>query len=372
MKKKLLIVGGFPTQNNTVFGGVVTDCKVLSQSILRDNFEMYTLDSTQKSNPPPIALTRLFLSIKKNILFAKILFFSRPHIVMLFVSPGLSLLEKGFMSLLARVASASVFLYPVGGAIVLQYDKSLFNKLIITFCFKSSSFILCQGEFWYIFCKKRLHISDSGLAIIDNWIADEQKLNYGLTKNLTKNDSQFKILFMGWLEKTKGIFDLLESLKYLVEHFDVLLMVCGSGSENDAAQKYVQDNGLDKYVKFYGWVSGDAKIEVLNRADLFVLPSWSEGLPNSIIEAMCFKIPVISCNVGSIPDHFENYRDIIFNAPKDVSALSKSIEQLILNEKLRVQIAINGYNLVKDKFSSEKSIKKLSAIFQKATNDIIA
>ena len=100
-KHKILIVGGFPSADNKIFGGIVTSCVTLIRSSFSQKFEVLTVDSTQKSNPiPPLFIRSYFASIRILSFLIKLIL-HRPKVVILFPAIGASLLEKGLMSWMA-------------------------------------------------------------------------------------------------------------------------------------------------------------------------------------------------------------------------------------------------------------------------------
>ena len=134
-----------------------------------------------------------------------------------------------------------------------------------------------------------------------------------------------RLLFLGLLDQQKGIYDLLQVLADHKEEFEgrVLLNVGGNG---DVAifENTVKKMGLEKLVIFHGWVSGDKKKELLLNSDVFILPSYVEGLPMAILEAMTYGLVIVSTTVGAIPEVIsQDYGYLI--APGDQEALLDSL-----------------------------------------------
>ncbi|PDP65507.1 glycosyltransferase family 4 protein [Porphyromonas gingivalis] len=112
-----------------------------------------------------------------------------------------------------------------------------------------------------------------------------------------------RLLFLGLLDQQKGIYDLLQVLADHKEEFEgrILLNVGGNG---DVAtfENTVKKMGLEQLVAFHGWVSGDKKKELLLNSDVFILPSYAEGLPMAVLEAMAYGLVIVSTIVGAIPE----------------------------------------------------------------------
>lgn len=124
-----------------------------------------------------------------------------------------------------------------------------------------------------------------------------------IVKEVNRSLETFNLLYLGVIGQRKGIYDILKALKDNQEKFEkkVRLRV-GGNQEEDKLMAYINDNGLQNMVTFEGFVSGDKKIECLNWADVYILPSFNEGLPIGILEAMAYGHPIISTPVGGIPE----------------------------------------------------------------------
>ena len=105
-------------------------------------------------------------------------------------------------------------------------------------------------------------------------------------------------------------------------------------------------------------------ISHLKSSDVFVLPSWYEGMPNSLIEALASGLPSICSSVGIIPDYIINNVNGLLVQPKNKLNLEKTIEKTINDINLRKKLSKNGVNLAESFFSEDISLKKLSDIIK--------
>lgn len=145
-----------------------------------------------------------------------------------------------------------------------------------------------------------------------------------------------QLLFLSRMEKTKGVFELLEAFRRLSREFpDLHLTMAGEGSALDGARQWCLEHNL-ALVNFPGHVVGEEKLGLLHMAHIYVLPSYSEGMPLSLLEAMAAGLAVVCREVGAIPDFFEEGRMgrlCKSNAPDE---LAEKIKALIENrEELR-------------------------------------
>ena len=119
------------------------------------------------------------------------------------------------------------------------------------------------------------------------------------------------------------------------------------------------------FVKFIGWVSGAEKEKYLNECGILVLPSYYEGFPVSIIEAMLRRSAVVASCVGGIPDIIDDGIDGLLVPAKDTKALRERLTKLIDDNDLAKELGINGQKKVIENYSVEENIKRLMEIYSK-------
>ena len=148
------------------------------------------------------------------------------------------------------------------------------------------------------------------------------------------------VLFLGEIGKRKGIYDLLEALtKYKELYGNNIQLIIGGNGEVEKVKSYILEKHLKDIVEYKGWVSGNDKVHLLNSADIFVLPSYNEGLPISILEAMGYGIPVITTPVGGIPEVIIDGENGLLVSPGDVDGLFNAILELAKDTSLRKKMS---------------------------------
>lgn len=171
-------------------------------------------------------------------------------------------------------------------------------------------------------------------------------------------------LFLGALIQRKGVLDLLEAVKQMigqgVSHF--CLLIAGSGIEEQRLKEYVRINGLQEYVEFLGWVAKEQKSELLRKSDVLVLPSYNEGLPIAILEAMSYGLPIISTNVGSIAEAVKTNGFLI--KPGDVESLAHTMIQLTNDSALWKEKSNESRNICEKRFSEEVFFEAVEKIYR--------
>jgi len=363
-KPKILVVGAFPPPNSLIVGGIVTTCKGLLAPKFSNQFILTLIDSTQRSNPPPIFLLRFVFAMRRIIKYIIKLLVKQPDAVLLFTSLNASVAEKGLMAWLARLKRTPVLLFPRGAELISVVQKNFWQRMWIKPAMRGATYLLCQGPAWQRFAVSDLGFNLERTKIIQNWTATPELLQVGHQRVRSANLARTKILFLGWLEKEKGIFQLLEACKILSHHHNFVLTIAGRGSGEAQARSYVNENNLEHSVEFAGWVHNREKIQLLANADILVLPSWAEGFPNAIIEAMAAKVAVIVTSVGNVPDMLQHRQQALIIPPKDVNSLSFSLCELLENSHFRWQLAERGFIYAQEHFSSKKVIEQLAAFIK--------
>lgn len=367
MKKKLLLVGAFPSENLKIYGGIVTCCRALLSSSFSSRYDLELIDSTQISNPPPNYFTRSRIAFIRFICYLSRLLTGDADLIMIFMSGSISsIIEKGIMAWLAKIFfNKPVLIFPRGGRLIDLAKASIFYKFWISKMLQGGTFFLCQGPAWQEFAID-IGYNYKNTSIIYNWTASQSLLKIGEMRDAIKSRRTHHVLFLGWLEINKGIFDLLQALLNLSPEYDFKLKIAGRGHAEGSAKKYVSQNNMDNFVEFVGWVDDEAKHLVLAEADILVLPSWAEGFPNVIIEAMAAKVAVVVSAVGNIPGIIDNNNQALLVQPKNPLMLQKALGRLFDDTHFCNSLAHRGHVFAKNNFSVEPAVEKLSTIIDSA------
>lgn len=184
-----------------------------------------------------------------------------------------------------------------------------------------------------------------------------------VTKRVKRSTDILNLLYLGVIGQRKGIYDILNALKDNKEMFEgkVVLRI-GGNQEEEKLQACINEYGLQGMVKFEGFVSGEKKIECLNWADVYILPSFNEGLPIGILEAMSYRHPIISTPVGGIPEVVKDGVNGIMVTPGNVQEIAKAISAFVGDKKLVEEYGMHSIELVKP-YLPETVFATLSEIY---------
>jgi glycosyltransferase involved in cell wall biosynthesis len=356
------VVGAFPPPGRAVYGGVITYCRALERSSLPTRVELTLVDTTQTAHPPPPAVVRAWLALKRMFSYLGALERARPDAVILFVAAGMSVADKGAMGWYARLRGVAVLMLPCGGPVLDACRRSRAVRLWVKCAFAGGRMILCQGQAWHRFAVDMMGFAPDAAPILPPWTATRELLDVGRARG--PRTAAPRALFAGWLDREKGIAELLEACRELAVQQRFTLYLAGEGNMSETARAFVAEHKLEDTIRFCGWLSEDKLREQYAEADVFVLPSWSEGLPNAMIEAMAAGLAIIATPVGNIPDVIADGRSGLLVPPRDVVALHGALARLLADAELRRALGNAAHELAAQQFGVEPAVDRIIAAAQ--------
>lgn len=219
--------------------------------------------------------------------------------------------------------------------------------------------IIALSDWWRQWFENTFNITN--VIIIKNVITEPHIHNI--------DHKGFVLLFLGLLGQNKGIYDLLDVLADNKNFFEgnIELLIGGNG-ETEKVKKIISDKDLTGIVKYEGWVSGIEKEYLLNMADAFILPSYHEGVPISILEAESYSLPIISTNVGGIPEIVKDGVNGFLVTPGDKPNILKAIERLSSDKALATRMGKKSYDIAKEHLPNFVE-KRLDALYRELLRD---
>jgi len=356
----LLIVGAFPPPGSVIIGGIATSCRVLLESSLPARARLTLVDSSQASNPPPGLVVRALRALRRLCIFVAMFERRRPQVVALFSSPGASTAEKGVMGWYARLRGRAVLLLPRGVPPAAQAPTWLVRRAR-ALAFGGATRVVCQGAAWQDFATRSLGLAPDAAPVLVNWTATPDLIAIGRARAL-RVAGPVRLLYLGWVERDKGILDLLEACLVLAKQSDFTLDVVGAGHALAEARQWILEHGLAGRITCHGWLHGPEKLQRLAQADVLALPSWAEGLPNAMIEAMACKLACVVTSVGNIPATIGSSGAALLVPPKDVAALARALQRVVDDVALRHGLADAGHALAEREFGVERAVDRLLSI----------
>lgn len=236
----------------------------------------------------------------------------------------------------------------------------------------------CSGN--EAFVRRVLDRADRIVALSDSWQAYfSQTLGYSnvsVVHNIIAPpavqelppDGRIHALFLGRLCREKGIYDLVDAVVALPQEVRNRLTVHIGGSGEEAEMTAaIHQAGLNDCFVMEGWVDGPKKTTLLNRADFFVLPSYIEGLPISVLEAMSHRLPILATPVGGIPEIVGADNGLLVE-PGNVAALSDAIARLVADAPLRRRMGEASWQKVQP-YLPENIERELTRLYTELLNE---
>jgi glycosyltransferase involved in cell wall biosynthesis len=163
-----------------------------------------------------------------------------------------------------------------------------------------------------------------------------------------------RLLFLARLEREKGILELLVAFAELRRRgHDAVLTVAGEGGARPEVQGFMDAHPhLRPFITLTGDVRGRLKLEILRSHDIYCFPSYSEGMPTSVLEAMMLGLPVVVTNVGALADFFEPGRMGVLVPVQDSGALADALDALIKDPQARIRMQEYNRDFARSRFSA--------------------
>ncbi|MBF0216420.1 MAG: glycosyltransferase family 4 protein [Candidatus Omnitrophica bacterium] len=178
------------------------------------------------------------------------------------------------------------------------------------------------------------------------------------------NNKFLRILFLARLELNKGVIESIDAFSELINSgYKASLTICGDGVAMKAAKSRAGELGLSDKIVFTGYVKGELKKKYFAENDVFCFPTYYEGMPNCVLEAMAFGMPVITCSVGGIKDFFKDGEMGYFVKVRDSRSVALALQKLIEDKNKIFSMGKYNHSYALEYFLSSNVAKRLLAIY---------
>lgn len=174
------------------------------------------------------------------------------------------------------------------------------------------------------------------------------------------------VLFLSRIERDKGVYHVIETHRILLkQHPRVTLTIAGTGSELARAKQFARRERIPG-VRFLGYVEDQAKEAAYRDADIFYFPSfYGEGMPNAVLEAMAYGVPVVTRPVGGLGDFFENEKMGFVSDSRDPAEFAELIGALVVDERRRREMGGFNRSYAERRFKASGVAKRLYDIYDR-------
>lgn len=353
-KKKVCMV----VQDKRVKGGIAAVISGYYGSKLEQDFDVIYVESYKDGSK----FTKILKGFGGYLKFIKVLLVDHPDIVHIHSSFGPSFYRKLPFIYMSSWAKKPIVNHIHGADFDGFYIKAKRRKQdLIRATYNKCTVLIALSDEW----KEKLSkiVAPEKIEIVENYsILHEDALKARLTR--TPNNI---VLFLGEIGKRKGCYDIPAVAAEVVEAVpDVQFVLAGSGSmaDENAVKELVKKYRISNHMIFPGWVRGKEKDKLLREADLFFLPSYNEGMPMSVLDAMGYGVPIVSTNVGGIPKIVHDGENGYCCDAGDVASFAKAIIELLESRKTLQKFGLNSYKMVKRDYSLESHIEKIKNIYK--------
>jgi glycosyltransferase involved in cell wall biosynthesis len=351
-KPRILIVGPvFPNG-----GGVGMVNKIILETDLRDEFDLYHLDTDRGRTGPgkegTLALVNFWLFIRQFFRLGWLFFSKRPQIMHQSITWGASFWKETSFILLARICRIKTVGHIHGSQLdtqILQANPA--HRWFIRVALGIPDRLIVLSEYWRDLLLRSIN-PKLPLVIIPNTV-DPTIAEVSDRMDFETGKERCVILFLGWICVRKGVLDAIKSIPIVLREVPEVCFVFGGAIEPglhqervkkacDLAREYPQ-------VSFPGMVIGIEKLTLLAQASIFILPSYHENLPVAILEAMAMGLPVVTTAISGIRETIEDSRNGFLIQPGDYLALAERIIRLAKDSGLRQSMGkVNNAKFRKD------------------------
>lgn len=185
-----------------------------------------------------------------------------------------------------------------------------------------------------------------------------------LRNDLAQSRDSHTLLFLGRLGKRKGIHVLLHALVKVREDYPGVRLLCGGDGDLEEVRALAHELGIESNVEILGWIDEERRSELMRSACVYVLPSYAEGLPMSVLEAMSAGLPVVTTPVGGIPDAITDGAEGLLVPPGDAEALAGALCRLLGDPSLRAAMGSRGRARFDACYDASVVLPRLEAMYR--------
>jgi glycosyltransferase involved in cell wall biosynthesis len=267
-------------------------------------------------------------------------------------------------------------------------DSSYYRKMYFVYVsrmFQKKIVIHQHGgdfsTFYYKQCSKRqqarinrnLNYADKFIVLTNEWrkffsdIVDNEKLivlpnAVSVPESYDKYYDNIDMLFLGRLCRDKGLYELFEATSNLHPKYPKLHLYLGGTWEDEDIHREMEKH--NDCITWLGWVDGERKDKLLRKCSIYVLPSYYEGMPVSVLEGMAYGCVPVVTYVGGIKDMIEDEKEGIFVEAKSTESLMKGLIKAIGSKERREMIGRNARSKVINQYEIHGNINKLLSIYE--------
>lgn len=334
-----------------VKGGIASVVNGYREHDFGSKYEISYIESYRNGNK----WKKLFKALRGYFAFFKEMIRNKPDIVHIHSSFGPSFYRKIPFIYMACLWGVPVINHIHGADFKAFYqDAFAYKKKWIKKVYGKCQILIALSEEWK--SNLELVVPSEKVVVIEN---------YCKIPDLSGIRKKRQILFMGEIGKRKGCYDIPEIYGRSLEQAEKIPLVMAGDGELAEVKKAFAKRGLLEDVSFPGWVRGTEKDRLLRESGIFLFPSYYEGMPMAVLEAMAYGMAVVTTKVGGIPQLVEDNVSGYLCEPGNIEEISQRLSELSENADMRKQMGEKAREKVSLDYSIESHIEKLIEIYGK-------
>ena len=364
MKKNVIVIG----PNPDLFGGISQYVSGILSSSLKEKYNLIHCEVGIGKEGKPGLISALMRMFKQLYSMYLILINKKIDLVHIHTASRRSFWRYFTFIFLLKIMDTKIVLHMHGAKFKEFYSgHSFIGKYIICSIIEICDSMILLSKVWHSFFDKIVPSVVKDVIEPTVEMAQENFVNLDKASKLRDNTNIVKVLYFGGLSERKGLKVIIEASRFLRNKNKISLIIAGAvqNSEISLVRDLINNSkDLGDRFKIKYNVSKEEKTDLFLESHIYILPSYAEGLPATLIEAMSFQLPVITTPVGSIPEIINKENGILVK-PGDSKGLADAIVNLSENPVLRKKMgssnrfkAINNYNYL-------KMFKNIASVYQK-------
>ena len=307
-----------------------------------------------------------FVNVGKGLLdlicLIKSILIYRPDVLYLPIAKSLTVFFRDSLYILSSsLLGVKVLCHLHGGYFELNKGSKL-KALLVNLVLKRICILLVLGE--SIKQKLESQLPVQSLVVLYNGISP---ITQGKCYD-KEPDEKFHVLFIGNLRKSKGFFDILKAIPIVLQKTKQIdFWFAGewpSGQVRDYALSLIKQNGIEKHVEFWGLITRERKKEFFNRGDVLVHPTYYDGQPIVLLEAMSVGLPIVSTDIGSIVETVIDNKNGFIIPTRSPDRIAEKVLLLFRDKNLRMTMSAVSREIYEAKFTEEAFLANLQRILR--------
>lgn len=361
-KRRILVIATFPPpiHGSAIVSQYIKDSAIINEAFNCDYVNLSTsrkMDEIGKNSP-----VKMFRAVTALIKEFWLLLSHRYDLCYLAITcHGKGFLKDAPFALLCKLFCRKIAIH--------QHNKGMSRdvgrwpyKWLIPLVYKKTKVILLS---WRLYPDIRSVLAEENVIVCPNGIDDR------LVEGAHCSKSEPRLLFVSNLMRSKGVYELLDSIKILKERGCKFVCDIVGGETSEISERQLQSETEKRKIKdvtiYHGQKYGKEKERLFVTADIFIHPTLDDCFPLVLLEAMKYGLPIVTTNQGGIPDIVNDGENGFLCEKCNSKTLADRIEKLLFDENLRISMGNQGYEKFKNEYTIQTFEKRIIEILDGLT-----